>query len=58
MKEIRISGCDDTTYITENDWGRDFTKDEIKVFIKIELLSRKKAEYMCQPVFYLREVEE
>ena len=58
MKEIRISGCDDTTYITEKDWGREFTKDEIKVFQKIERLSRKKSIYYCQPEFYLREEEE
>ena len=58
MKEIRLSGCDDITCITEKDWGREFNKDEIKVFRKIERLSSKKAKGYCQPEFYLAEMGE
>lgn len=55
MRRIELVGCDDTTYITEKDWGREFTKDEMEVFKKIEKLSCKNSKCLCQPEFYLEE---
>lgn len=38
---IKIVGCDDTTYIDEEDWGMPFSKEEIEIIDKLEHFSTK-----------------
>lgn len=47
---IAIVGCDDTTYISEEDWGMSFSAEELEILGKLADLSRKKSDYQCQPV--------
>ena len=47
---IAIVGCDDTTYIDEEDWGMSFSAEELEILGKLADLSRKKSDYQCQPV--------
>ena len=54
---IAIHGCDDTTYINEEDWGMDFSIDEIGIIGKLAELSEKKSFYGCMPVIKIEEDE-
>lgn len=53
---IIINGCDDSTYITEKDWGRAFTQDEISTIMKICSLSEQISTYQCMPTVEFREL--
>lgn len=57
-KAIVISGCDDTTYIQEKDWGRPFTPDEVFTIEKICALSQQLSIYMCMPIVKFRELDD
>lgn len=52
---IAISGCDDTTYIDEDDWGMPFSQEEIEIIGKLADLSEKNSSYGCQPVIVIEE---
>lgn len=54
---IAIHGCDDTTYIDEEDWGEKFTDSEIKTLKKLEKLSHEFSYCKCQPVLEIEEEE-
>lgn len=54
---IAIYGCDDTTYIDEEDWGEKFTDSEIKTLKKLEKLSHEFSYCQCQPVLEIEEEE-
>ena len=46
---IEIVGCDDTTYITEEDWGMSFSSEEIEIIGKLTDLSVKNLiVHVCQ----------
>ena len=47
---IVISGCDDSTYIDEEDWGMSFSQEEIEIIGKLADLSEKNSCYQCKPV--------
>ena len=47
---IKIIGCDDTTYIEEDDWGASFSPAELKIIRKLADLSEKNSDYQCQPI--------
>lgn len=55
---IVICGCDDITYIDEEDWGMSFSREEIEIIGKLADLSDKKSEYVCQPIIRIEEEEE
>ena len=52
---IAISGCDDTTYIDEEDWGMGFSQEEIEIIGKLADLSEKNSHYQCQPVIRIED---
>ena len=58
MTVIKIVGCDDTTYITENDWGMTFSAEELEIIGKLADLSKKIQCYYCMPVIEITEREE
>lgn len=53
---IVIYGCDDSTIISEEDWGRSFSKEEIEIIGKLADLSNK-SQYDCQPIIRIEEEE-
>lgn len=55
---IKIEGCDDTTYINENDWGMPFSSEELEIIGKLSDLSKKISFYGCMPVIEIVETEE
>ena len=55
---IVISGCDDATYIDEEDWGGEFTPDELKTIRKLSELSHEISSYICEPTIEIEELEE
>lgn len=57
-KAIVISGCDDTTYIQEKDWGKPFTPDEVFTIEKICALSQQISTYRCMPTVKFRELDD
>ena len=54
---IVISGCDDSTYIDEEDWGMSFSPIELEIIGKLADLSEKNSGYQCQPTIRI-ETEE
>lgn len=57
-KAIIINGCDDSTYITEKNWGGPFTQDEISIIEKICVLSEQISTYQCMPTMEFRKLSE
>lgn len=57
MTRIAIYGCDDTTYIDENDWGMPFSMDELDVIGKLADLSKHNSKYQCQPTIEIEEYD-
>lgn len=55
MKRICMSGYDDVTRISEEDWGAPFTDGEIEVIKKIEELSGKISTSGAEPVLWLED---
>lgn len=55
MKIVKIIGCDDTTYIDEEDWGAIFSPIELKIIRKLADLSKKNSSYQCQPEIRIEE---
>lgn len=55
---IKIVGCDDTTYIDEEDWGMPFSKEEIEIIGKLADISRSKHTYVCEPYIECVESQE
>ena len=55
MKYICMEGYDDTTFISEKDWGHPFTPDEIFTIKKIERLSKKISTCGAEPILYMWE---
>lgn len=52
---IAIHGCDDTTYIDEDDWGMEFSPQELEIIGKLASLSKKKSFYGCMPTIEIEE---
>lgn len=49
-KVIKIKGCDATTYIREEEFGKPFTHDE-KIFLnRLSKVSEKCSSYQCEPI--------
>jgi hypothetical protein len=42
---VYLHGCDDTT-----SFDMDLTKEELKLIVKLQMLSQEKSRYACQPV--------
>lgn len=55
---IAIHGCDDSTYITEEDWGMSFSLEEKEIIGKLADLSKKNSHYGCQPIIEIEEEED
>lgn len=55
MTRIKISGCDDTTFIDEEDWGMPFSQEELEIIGKLADLSCKLSTYVCQPTITIEE---
>ena len=57
MTRIAICGCDDTTYIDEDDWGMSFSQDELEIIGKLADLSEHNSTYQCQPIIRIEEYD-
>lgn len=57
MTRICIYGCDDTTYIDENDWGMPFSQEELEIIGKLADLSCKISICGCQPTIEIEEYD-
>ena len=55
MKYICMEGYDDTTFISEKDWGHPFTPEELSIIKKIERLSQKISTCGAEPTLYMWE---
>lgn len=55
MATIYINGCDDTTIITEKDWGMPFSMEELEIIGKLADVSSKVSSYGCQPTITIEE---
>ena len=55
MTRIEIQGCDDTTIITDQDWGMPFSLEELEIIGKLADLSREISSYGCQPTITIEE---
>lgn len=55
MTRIEINGCDDTTIITEQDWGMPFSLEELEIIGKLADISSKVSTYGCQPTITIEE---
>lgn len=52
---IIIHGCDDSTIISEDDWGHKFTPEELEIIGRLAAISEKISDYACMPTIEIRE---